>query len=379
MEISSSPPKLDGMIRIDCGGRFLMPGLIDCHFHACAPTYDMYGLDRMPPSLLAQFGARSLNQALMRGFTSVRDAGGADIGFAMALEKGLIQGPRLFFSGRGISQTGGHGDIRPSHRIEPCSCGYAGVMSLVADGVDEVRKAVREELRRGATQIKLHVSGGVTSPSDPMWMPQFSADEIRAAVEEAATRRTYVMAHCHTDDRARACVELGVRTIEHGTEIEPDTAELIAGSTVFVVPTLSVVSVLHVHSKELGLSQESISKIAGAHERTMITMQNLVSAGVHLGLGTDLLGDYQHLQGGEFRLRASFSSPLDVLRSATSVNAEILQQPGALGCIAPGAFADLLVLDGSPLEDISIFERAETSVALIMRNGEIVKNALAVS
>jgi imidazolonepropionase-like amidohydrolase len=377
VEVGSSQPKHNRVTQIDCGGRFLMPGLIDCHFHACAPSYDMYGVDRMPPSLLAQFGARSLSQALLRGFTSVRDAGGADIGLAMALEQGLVKGPRLFFSGRGISQTGGHGDIRPSDRFEPCSCGYVGVMSRVADGVDEVRKAVREELRCGATQIKLHVSGGVTSPSDPMWMPQFSPGEIRAAVEEAESRRTYVMAHCHTDDRARTCVDLGVRTIEHGTEIRRDTADLIAGSKTFVVPTLSVVSVLHHHSKELGLSPESMAKIAGAYEHTLTTMATLVKAGVRLGLGTDLMGIYQDRQGGEFKLRAAFSSPLEVLRSATSVNAEILQRSGELGCIAPGALADLLVLQGNPLEDISLLERADTSIALIMRNGEVVRSNLA--
>ena len=376
VEVGTSAPHFERATRIDCGGRFVMPGLIDCHFHACAPTFDMYGLDRMPPALLAQYGARALSQALMRGFTSVRDAGGADIGLALAIERGLIVGPRLFFSGRGISQTGGHGDIRPADRFEPCSCGYTGVMSLVADGVDEVRKAVREELRRGATQIKLHVSGGVTSPSDPMWMPQFSEAEIRAAVEEARTRRTYVMAHCHTDDRARACVQYGVRTIEHGTEIEPDTAVLIAGSTTYVVPTLSVVTVLRDQSKKLRLPPASVEKIAGAYERTLVTMSNLIKAGVRLGLGTDLLGDFQHLQGGEFELRAQFSKPLEVLRSATAINAEILQRSGELGCIAPGALADLLVVDGNPLEDISLLGRSESTLSMIMRNGVIVKNTL---
>jgi imidazolonepropionase-like amidohydrolase len=379
VEVGTGQPKLQSTSRIDCAGRFLMPGLIDCHFHACAPTFDMYGLDRMPPSLLAQYGARSLTHALQRGFTSVRDAGGADIGLALALERGLITGPRLFFSGRGISQTGGHGDIRPADRFEPCSCGYVGVMSLVADGVDEVRKAVRDELRRGATQIKLHVSGGVTSPSDPMWMPQFSEAEIRAAVEEARTRHTYVMAHCHTDDRARACVEFGVRTIEHGTEIESNTAELIAGSNSYVVPTLSVVTVLHENSQKLGLPQASIEKVRGAYERTHGTMQNLVKAGVRLGLGTDLLGDFQHLQGGEFELRAQFSTPFEVLHSATAINAEILQRSGDLGCVAPGALADLLVIDGNPLEDISLLGRADGAIRLIMRNGDVVKNTLAVT
>ncbi len=375
-EVSASDPNLAGAVRIDCQQGFLMPGLIDCHFHACAPTFDMYGLDRMPPTFLAQHAAKSLSHALLRGFTSVRDAGGADVGLAMALERGLIQGPRLFYSGRGISQTGGHGDIRPADRHEPCGCRYSGVMSLVADGPDEVRRAVREELRLGATQIKIHVSGGVTSPSDPMWMPQFCEEEVRVAVAEARTRRTYVMAHCHTDDRARACVAFGVRSIEHGTEIEPDTAALIAASDTFVVPTLSVVTALRDNSKNIGLSPVSIEKLKGAYERTMLSMENCVRAGVRLGLGSDLLGDFQGLQGGEFALRAQISKPLDVLRSATTVNAEILQRPNELGCIAAGALADIVVVRGNPLDDINLLKDAARNLPLIMRNGELIKNEL---
>jgi imidazolonepropionase-like amidohydrolase len=366
----------ENAIRVDCNGGVLMPGLIDCHFHACAPTFDLYGLDRMPASLLSQHAGKALREALLRGFTSVRDAGGADIGLALAIERGLLEGPRLFFSGRGISQTGGHGDLRPADRIEPCSCAYIGIMTLVADGVDEVRKAVREELRRGATQIKIHVSGGVTSPTDPMWMPQFSEEEIRAAVAEARTRRTYVMAHCHTDDRARVCADLGVRTIEHGTDIRADTALHIAASGTFVVPTLSVVYVLRDHGKQLGLPAASIEKIEGAHERTLATIENLQRAGVKLGLGTDLLGDFQGLQSGEFGLRAELVSPIEVLRSATSVNADILQRSGELGCIAPGALADLIVVDGNPLQDIALLGDADRNIPLIMRNGKLVKNRL---
>ena len=206
-----------------------MPGLIDAHFHAYTPTFDIVKIDRMPQALLASHARVILEGALQRGFTTVRDAGGGDIGLWMAIEQGLIQGPRFFFSGKAISQTGGHGDARPGTVVEPCGCsGYTGSLSLVADGVDEVRRAVREELRKGARQIKLFVSGGVVSPTDPIWMPQFTDEEIRAAVHEASTRRTYVMAHCLTDDGARRCVESGVRSIEHGTEISEDTARLIA-------------------------------------------------------------------------------------------------------------------------------------------------------
>ena len=254
---------------IDCRGNFLMPGLIDAHFHAYTPTFDLQGLEAMPMSLLAQHAAALLEGALKRGFTTVRDAGGGDIGLAIATEQGLIRGPRFFFSGRAISQTGGHGDLRPAGHVEPCACSASGRLSIVVDGADEMRRAVREELRNGATQVKIFVSGGVLSPTDPIWMPQYCAQEVRAAVEEAATRRTYVMAHCHTDDRARACVEYGVRSIEHGTMIGEATAALIAASDTYVVPTLSVIAVLRENGKNLGLPPMSVEKIAGLYDQAV--------------------------------------------------------------------------------------------------------------
>ena len=199
-EVGSGRLTIDNARRIDCGDRTLMPGLIDAHFHAHSPTTDIHAIDHMPPTLLAHHAAAILHGALSRGFTTVRDAGGADRGLAMAIDQSLIQGPHLFYSGLALSQTGGHGDFGPVDYFEPCACAYCGALSVVADGVDEVRKAAREQLRRGAHQIKVFVSGGVLSPGDPIWMPQYTEAEIRAAVEEAATRRSYVMAHCHTAD-----------------------------------------------------------------------------------------------------------------------------------------------------------------------------------
>lgn len=222
--------------KIDCAGRVLMPGLIDAHYHAYSPSFDLYSTDRMPQSFLVSHATEHLEGALRRGFTTVRDAAGGDIGLWMAIEAGLIKGPRFFFSGKALSQTGGAGDIRPRTIEEPCLCGrYSGVSFQVADGVDEVRRVTREELRKGATQIKLYMSGGVISPDDPIWMPQFAEEEIRAVVQEAATRRTYVMAHCHTDEAAQRCVEYGVRSIEHGSQIGDATARRLAASGTFVV------------------------------------------------------------------------------------------------------------------------------------------------
>lgn len=369
---------IDDAQSIDCGGRVLMPGLIDAHFHAYTPTFDFPANDQTPPPLMVSHATKILNETLLRGFTTVRDAGGGDIGLKLAIDQGLISGPRFYFSGKAISQTGGHGDMRPADTIELCSCGnYSGVVSRVADGVDEVRKAVREELHKGATQIKLMVSGGVASPTDPLWMSQFTDDEISTAVYEAGVRRTYVMAHCHTDDGARRCAQLGVRSIEHGSLITGKTAEFIASKGVYVVPTLSVINVLREHAPDIGLPPKSQEKIEGLYEQALEAVAACTKAGVKLGLGADLTDHAFHpLQGGELALRGQVNTPLEVLRSATSVNAEIMQQTGRLGCVAGGAYADLLALDFDPFKNLSAFSDPLENIPLIIRGGKVVKNTL---
>jgi imidazolonepropionase-like amidohydrolase len=365
---------------IDCNGRYLMPGLIDCHFHAYSPSMNMAANDHMPPSLLAAHAFKVLEGTLSRGFTSVRDAAGGDIALWMAIEQGLIKGPRLFFAGKAISQTGGHGDIRPGDQHDTCGCsGYTGSISLVVDGADAVRAAVREELRKGAHQIKIFVSGGALSPTDPMWMPQFTEEEIRAAVYEASTRRTYVMAHSHTDDSSRRCSEYGVRTIEHGTLIcKDETAQVLATNGTYVVPTLSVVDVLQRHRNRLNLPPQILDKINSVGSENLRSIEVCARAGVKLGFGTDLFGhDFHPFQGGELELRGQVSKPIDVLRSATSINAEILQRSGELGCIKPGALADILVLEGNPFRDLALFRTPLNNIPVVMKGGVFVRNALA--
>lgn len=363
--------------RLDCHGKFVMPGLIDAHFHAYSPSFDIPGLDRMPAALLASHARIILEGALSRGFTTVRDAAGGDIGLWLAIEQGLINGPRFFFSGRAITQTGGHGDPRPGDQVNVCECGsYSGVFSVAADGADAVRKAAREELRKGAHQVKIFVSGGVVSPSDPLWMPQLTNEEIAAAVYEASTRRTYVMAHCHTDDGARRCAELGVRSIEHGTLISADTAAFIAARQSYVVPTLSVADALLTHGASLGLPVMALDKIKSVSRDMLQSIEACRRAGVSLGLGADLLDHRFHVQQGrELLLRTEVDRPIDVLRSATSVNAEILQMPDQLGCLKPGAYADILVLNTSPLKDMSIFCTPERSIHRIFKSGRIVSKS----
>lgn len=377
-EVSDKPIKVSDAHVIDVAGRTLMPGLIDAHVHAYTPTFSLFENDHMPPSLLASHAGSILTGMLRRGFTTVRDAGGADRGLWLAIEQGLIKGPRLFYSGKGISQTGGHGDMRPLDHHESCSCGaYLGSVSMVADGVDGVRRAVREELRQGAHQIKIFASGGVVSPADPIWMNQFTEEEIGAAVYETANRRTYVMAHCHTDGAAKRCVALGVRSIEHGSDIQDDTARLMVEKGAFVVPTLSVTDVLQRRGAELNLPPMSLEKIKSLYERILRAIETCTRAGVKIGLGADLLGSKFHeLQGMELKLRGEVNSPIEVLRSATSVNAELLQRSDQLGCIKPDALADLIVLDFDPMKNLAPFTHAERNIPLVMKNGEIVRNDL---
>lgn len=377
-EVSKAPQLADPRV-IECNGRFVIPGLIDAHFHAYSPSFNILANDSMPAALMASHAAKVLEGTLQRGFTTVRDAAGGDIGLAMAIEQGLIAGPRFFFAGKALSQTGGHGDSRPSDWSHACSCGkYGGLLSVVADGVDAVRAAAREQLRRGAQQIKIFVSGGGLSPTDPMWMNQFTAEEIAAVVYEAQTRRTYVMAHSHTDEGARRCAELGVRTIEHGTMIHLEsTAVAIRDAGAFVVPTLSVVDVLCRHAKELSLPPMTLEKLKGIKEAMHTSVELCTRTGVKLGFGTDLMDHRFHpSQGGEFELRGETCKPIDVLRSATSVNAEILQRADELGCLEAGAFADLLVLEKDPFKELSLFRSPQQNIPIVMKAGEFVRNTL---
>ncbi|HEY4440870.1 MAG TPA: amidohydrolase family protein [Candidatus Elarobacter sp.] len=371
--VSGRALAVDGALRIDAGNRVLMPGLIDAHVHAYATHANLKALERIPRSLLALQAKPLLEAMLRRGFTTVRDAGGADAGLARAVDDGLIDGPRIFFSGRALTQTGGHGDTRPAD--EPCACD-SGVLAQVVDGADAVRATAREELRRGAHQIKIFVSGGVASPTDPIWMRQFSDAEVVAAVDEAASRRSYVMAHAYTAESISRAVALGVRSIEHGNLIDAEAAREVAARGAFVDPTLATYEALALHGGD-GLSSAMRAKLAQVEGAGISAVALCHDAGVQLGFGTDLLGTMQQYQSREFALRARAQVPLDVLRSATSINARLLQADGEIGTIAAGARADMLLVDGNPLEDLSLLERPDESLVLIVHGGRIVKNALA--
>lgn len=363
---------------IDAGGRFALPGLIDCHAHPFLADTNIGRLKDVPPTLMAARASNIMRRMLMRGFTTIRDAGGGDWGIKAAVEEGEIDGPRMFIAGRALSQTGGHGDFRSlTDETSTCLCtnalAYTGV---VADGVDGVRKAVREQLRRGADQIKIFVSGGVSSPHDPLECDQYSPEEINVIVEEATRRNTYVMAHAYQASAIKIAVEQGVRTIEHGNLIDEEAATLAASKNAFVVPTLVTYTVLEEEGRKNGWSEAMLKKLEVVKSAGLNSIKICKKAGVKLGFGTDLLGDSFDHQSREFMIRSEIETPQEVIHSATQINAEILNQTGRLGVIKEGAFADLLLLDQNPFEDLNLLQDQGAHMKLIVKGGKIFKNTL---
>lgn len=372
-EVSDTPLHSNSARRINLQGRTLMPGLIDAHFHAMLVDIDLHGLDHLPSSFLVQKARINLENALARGFTTIRDAGGADYGFCMAIQAGLIRGPRLFISGRVLSQTGGHGDMRKRTEVSPCGCGQVSRLSRLVDGPDAMRLAAREELRAGAAQIKIFASGGVTSPSDPIGMLQFCDEEIQVAVTEAARLDTYVMAHAYTDAAISRAVDLGVRSIEHGNFLSLLTAHKMAAKQAFLVPTLITYNALVRDGAALGLPQVSVDKVKEVEAAGMDAIAAAVEAGVRIGFGTDLIGSFHDRQSMELSLRCEVQDSWSVLRSATSENAALLNQVGKLGVVQPGAIADLLAVNGDISRDLSCLQEQGKHIDMILQAGQITK------
>ena len=364
---------------IDVAGRTLMPGLIDAHVHAFASDVAVQRIEALGEAYRTAHAVRMLRFALSCGFTTVRDIGGGNYSLYRALADNLFVGPRFFYAGRILSMTGGHGDLRQIE--EPprytSACGCAGCLfnsfAVIADGVDECLKAVREELRQGAHCIKIMGSGGVASPTDPIWMNQYREDEIRAIVNECTERRTYVASHCHPASAVRRSVEFGVRSIEHGTLIDAPTAAFVAERGAYIVPTMVICEQLVVMGRKMGFPPQSQEKADFAWKSAISGLDIMRRAGVKLVYGTDLLGGLYTRQCREFTLRKQVFTPLEMLRQATSTAAEMMMQSGQLGCVAPGAHADLIVVDGDPLKDISLLEADGSNLRVIARAGELVK------
>ncbi|MGJ7566863.1 amidohydrolase family protein [Variovorax sp. GB1R11] len=381
-EVSDKPLHSKTARVIDVKGKTVMPGLIDLHVHVIAVELNLARQVHMPNVLITLRSVPMLRGMLRRGFTTVRDAGGAGFAFKQAVDSGLAQGPRLFVAGRALSQTGGHGDMRARTDFldpnAPCqTCVRVGALARVVDGVDAVRRAVREELQMGADQIKIMASGGVASPTDPVGAFGYSEDEIRAIVEEARARGTYVMAHAYTAEAIARAVRCGVRTIEHGNLVDAPTAALMAQLGAYVVPTLVTYDALANEGESFGLPKDSVAKVASVREAGLRSLEIYKAAGVKMGFGSDLLGESQRLQSDEFRLRAEVLSPAEAIASATTIGAEVLGMPDRLGRLVPGALADILVVDGNPLRDVACLLGQGERIPLVMKEGVIQFDELA--
>ncbi|KAK9797015.1 hypothetical protein WJX73_006150 [Symbiochloris irregularis] len=351
---------------------YVIPGLCDAHIHCTASTANLPGLLSLPESLVTAQAALELEQMLARGFTTVRDAGGADFGIAQALDEGALVGPRLLFVGHALSQTGGHGDFRGKGE-DTCACGAAlrGI-GRTCDGDAEVRKAARDELRKGAHCIKIMASGGVSSPTDRLTNTQFSEAEITAIVEEAAANKTYVCAHAYNSDAIARCLRCGVRSIEHGNLLDDPTAKLMKMRGAYLVPTLITYEKLVSEGAAAGLAQDLVDKVGTLLADGIKAVTLAHNHGIPVAFGSDLLGDMRKHQSQGLRVQAQACSPADVIRSATRTCASLFQMDGLIGEVAEGCFADLIVLDRDPLEDITVFERPEEFVA-VMHNGVFVR------
>ncbi len=361
-------------IDIDAAGRFVLPGLIDGHVHFRLATLNFRALVQWSE---VQFGinmARLAADTVNRGFTTVRDLGGDVNGLMRAIADGHARGPRIVRAGLMLTQTGGHGDIR-SGEIEVASCGCvldSSVMSIVADGPDAVRKAARHLLRDGSDFIKIHVSGGVASPADPLESVQYTTEEIRIIVTEAEHRGTYVAAHAYTPQAIAMAVEAGVHCIEHGNLMDDSTATLIADAGAVVVPTLVTYQAMHDIGREHGFPAANLAKNSVVLDSGLESLEKAHRAGVTLGFGTDLIGEAQPRQNEELAIRARVQPAIDVLRSMWIVNAQLCHLEGRIGVVQPGAYGDIVISNVDPIDDIAAFAEHETALTQVIQNGELV-------
>lgn len=354
---------------IDCAGSAVLPGFIDAHVHVGATMVDFGNQAKLKPaSLIALEMASRLRHMLDVGYTTVRDCGGADWGFKEAVQTNLIPGPEIIISGRILSQTGGHGDMR--HRAEaggdvPEQDNF-GMVFTVADGRSALRQAVREQARRGVDFIKVMASGGAASPTDKLDNAQYSLEELSLIVDEAQRAGLYVAAHALPIVAIRQAVAAGVRTIEHGNFLDDDTARLMADSGTALIPTVATYIIASRHPEKYSDPPEVVAKIGRAADGAMRAIEAAYRNRVTVGSGSDLLGDEIAWLPHEHELRAEVVGASVAIMAATSVNADILGRPD-LGRVVPGCRADLVVIRGNPLANISVVARYDTVRAVITR------------
>lgn len=376
LDVDASPTAA-GEIEIDADGSYLLPGFIDAHVHFRLATLDFRKLATWSEVEFGIAMARLARATLARGFTSVRDTGGELGGLLRAIDAGEAQGPRVARSGLMISQTGGHGDADPSERPVPdCACQMRHTaLGIVADGADAVRKAARHLLRDGSDFLKIHVSGGVASPSDPLDCVQYTPGEVAAATEEARNRRTYVAAHAYLPEAIQMAIDNGVHSIEHGNLIDAPTARAVAEAGAVLVPTLVTYEAMGEIGAALGLPARNVEKNRMVLDAGQRSLELAKSAGIEMGFGTDLIGETQVRQNREFAIRAETLSAREILRAMYVVNPRLLRMEGAIGTITPGAHADFVLCRSNPLEDIAALATPTTSLSHVLKAGEVVWQA----
>lgn len=354
----------EGGATVDGRGRWLIPGLIDAHFHAYATSQDGLEDERGPLSYAAINGTRRLHAALRRGFTTVRDVAGGDIGLARAIDADLFPSPRYLFTGPALSQTGGHGDPRSAH-IDICFT--HGHMCEIVDGVEPLRVAVRDRLRTGAHAIKVMASGGVFSLTDPLRVPQYSAEELQVVVAEATRRGSYVAAHAYSAEAVQHAIAQGVRSIEHGNLIDAETAARMAAARAYLVPTLAAYDAMDRRGATIGLNAVSLAKNAEVLSQGQEAVRLALAAGVRVGFGTDLMGELEDDQLCGVRLQVEASGATATLRSMTVVNAALIRDARA-GHLGDGGYGDAVLLTADPLaEPEALWE--QDARALVVRGG----------
>jgi imidazolonepropionase-like amidohydrolase len=368
--------------QIDGAGKTLIPGLIDAHWHTTFTTIPAEVAAMAEIGYVFAQAVVSAHDTLMRGFTTVRDLGGPSFGIKQAIDQGSIPGPRIYPSGAFISQTGGHGDFRMPHEVPRGIAGHLSYSEIVgaaviADGEDEVLRGAREMLRRGASQLKLMAGGGIASNYDPLDVAQYTVREIRAAVDAAENWGTYVTVHAYTPHAVRTAIAAGVRCIEHGQLLDEETVSLMAENDIW-------------WCLQPFLDDEDVPPLAGPNRAKLLQMvagtdnayQFAIKHQVHVAFGTDTLFDAKLAtrQGAQLAKLTRWYSPAEVLQQATARNAELLAlsgprnpYPGRLGVVEEGAIADLILVDGDPVADISLIARPQESFLAIIKGGQLVK------
>ena len=386
VKIAKSIPAPKQAKVIDGNGRVLMPGFIDAHSHVMMLTLSFGEFLATDQFYQAYVAAQSAEKYLMHGFTTIRDMGGNSFSLKKAIDEGIVVGPRIFPAGALISQTSGHADHRLPSDPPPYNGGHSDLFvqqghMAVADGEDEVLKAVREQLRRGATQIKIAVGGGTGSEADPLDVLEFSPREIRAAVQAASDWGTYVGAHVYNPDGIRRAIDNGVKSIEHGQLVDEKTMRLMKKKGIWLSPQVSAYTFI-----PRGYTKDQQQK----HKQAYNGIDNMFKIAKKIGFkkigfGSDIIVDAKMFENinEEFVHRTKWFTPAEILRQATGNNGQILAMSGLrnpykgkLGVIEEGALADLLLINGNPLDDISILTKYKENIALIMKDGVIYKNTV---